>query len=350
MRKRLKVTALLLSVLVSSGFASAQNPGADPAGDDDIQKALQDIRMELDALRNAGQGATADEQLGRGGIDGIYDKPYLRSSTPKVSIGGYFDVEYRNPSGSRHDFRFHRFVPSFYSDLHDRLRFASEVEIEDASIIEIEFSFLDFLITRYANLRGGVILSPLGKFNLIHDSPINELTDRPLVNTIGVLPTTQREIGIGLFGTLTPVDSLWDVKYEAYVTTGFKVLAADGETTVDNFRGLRDAKPSKTSLNTRAFDDNNDSFSGVGRISASPFLGSELGVSAHSGNYDENDRNNLTIVAIDGYFTVPEFKLGDFPVGPVEFQGEAGYGAIERDALAGAADLPSKLWGYYVQM
>ena len=42
---------------------------------------------------------------------------------------------------------------------------------------------IDFEVHPALNFRGGIILSPLGRFNLAHDSPANELTDRPLVST-----------------------------------------------------------------------------------------------------------------------------------------------------------------------
>ena len=37
---------------------------------------------------------------------------------------------------------------------------------------------VDLRVVDEFNLRGGVILTPLGKFNLVHDSPVNDLTDR----------------------------------------------------------------------------------------------------------------------------------------------------------------------------
>ena len=47
---------------------------------------------------------------------------------------------------------------------------------------------------------------------------------------------------------------------------------------------------------------------------------------------------------------MPRFDVGDVPVGPIEFQGEAAWAFIERDALASAAGIPGDLWGYYLQM
>ena len=339
---------------------------AQPVERADHEKVVQELealRRDLEALRHRvtvdrdivdrdivdrGEGSDADSRL-EGYKGGLFDKPFLRRTSPQVYVGGYFDVEYRDPRNEKHDFRFHRFIPFFYADIHERVKFASEVEIEDGSEVEIEFAFLDLLITAAANFRAGVILDPLGKFNLIHDSPINDFTDRPLLNQF-VIPTTLREVGAGLHGTLTRDDSVWEVTYEAYVTSGFKGLADDGTAEFSSASGIRNGRASKDVLGTKAFGDNNDSFAGVGRLTVSPALGSEFGVSAYHGTYDESSDNDLTLAAIDALYTVPQFEVGDFPIGPVEFQGEAAYAFLERNQLARTSGVPSDIWGYYAQM
>jgi hypothetical protein len=44
--------------------------------------------------------------------------------------------------------------------------------------ITLETAILDFEIHELLTLRAGVILSPLGRFNLAHDSPANDLVER----------------------------------------------------------------------------------------------------------------------------------------------------------------------------
>jgi hypothetical protein len=334
-----------------------------------VRAEIEALRREVEVLRQEGTGAPpppgaepgaepapgSARARGVTGPDrlpaqygGVYDKPFLLRVTPQVYVGGYFDVEFRDAQNQSHDFRFHRFVPFFYADIHERVKFASEVEIEDGSDVAIEFAFIDLLMVDAANLRLGVILDPLGKFNLIHDSPINDLTDRPLVNEF-VLPTTLREIGAGLFGTLTPPDSQVEVKYEAYVVTGFKGLASDGATAFSETNGIKNGRPHRDVLGTSQFDDINNSFAGVGRLSLSPWLGTELGVSSYYGTYDEESDNDLTIVAVDGLVTVPQFEVLDLPVGPIELLGELGYDFIERDSFARSSEVPGDIWGYYTQ-
>ena len=359
MRRVVYLRSLALGWVAVFVATTATAQPVERAEHEKVVRELEELRRDLDALREraAGESMPSEEKdggpmRGRGvgrQTGGIFDKPFLRRTSPQVYVGGYFDVEYRNPRNQKHDFRFHRFIPFFYADLHERVKFASEVEFEDGSEVEIEFAFVDLLIAEAANFRAGVILDPLGKFNLIHDSPINDLTDRPLLNQF-VIPTTLREVGAGLFGTLTPQDSVWEVTYEAYLTSGFKGLADDGTATFSSTSGLRNGRASKDVLGTKHFGDNNNAFAGVGRLVVSPALGSEVGVSAYQGTYDEASHNDLTIAAIDALYTVPQFELADIPVGPVEFQGEAAHAFVERDSLARTSGVPSDIWGYYAQM
>lgn len=357
---RLLLLASLLLTFHSAPKARADEaPAPAPAPEDDrpvtreeYEKLLEEMsRLQLLFAENeSGKSAGSRESGSRlpGNKGGLYDKPFLSEFWSSVHIGGYFDIEYRDAEGSRHDFRFHRLIPFIYADIHERVRFATEIEIEDGVDLAVEFAYLDVLFTDQVNFRGGVILDPLGKFNLIHDSPINDLTDRPLVNRF-VIPTTLRELGVGLFGTLTQPESTVEVKYEIYVVSGFKGLDNSGSTAINNSGGLRSARPHTTALGTGRLDDNNDHFATVGRVSVSPQLGSEFGLSAHSGAYDQKADNNLTTVALDALYTFPQFQVGDVPVGPLEIQGEGAYAFIERDDFARTSGIPGDLWGYYVQ-
>ena len=311
-------------------------------------KVVNELKLNFSrAINPNGATENGDDQL-PGHKGGLYDKPFLDGPRDSVTLGGYFDIEYRDVEGSPHEFRFHRLIPFIYADIHERVRFATEIEIEDGADLAVEFATLDVLFTDEVNFRGGVILNPLGKFNLIHDSPINDLTDRPLVNR-SVIPTTFREVGAGLFGDITPEDSDCEIKYEAYITSGYKGLDNTGATTINTGSGVRGARAHGTGLGTSRFDDINNKFSGVGRLSISPVIGSEFGVSAHSGAYDEAGDNNMTTGAIDGLITIPQFEVVDIPVGPIEIQGEGAYAWIERNTFARMSGVPGDLWGYYVQ-
>ena len=165
----------------------------------------------------------------------IYAKPFV--TAPKAILGGYMDFEVTDCNGNARDcsegleFDQVRFIPFIYSNITERIQVAAEIEIEHGGPqnnqgdgdIKIEFATFDYLIEDWVNFRAGIILSPLGRFNLLHDSPLNDLTLRPMVSRL-IIPTTLSESGLGLYGTFYPT-RLSNVDYEFYVVQGF-----DGET------------------------------------------------------------------------------------------------------------------------
>ena len=250
----------------------------------------------------------------------IYAKPFVRA--PKTIVGGYMDFTITDCDARSRDcdqgldFDQERFVPFFYSQVTDRLSVAAEVEIEhggpqgnqDDGDIKIEFATMDYRFTDWFNLRGGIILIPMGRFNLLHDSPLNDLPLRPLVSRL-ILPSTFAESGVGFFGTVYPTQ-LSKVDYEFYVTQGFN--GGDDGVNISEGGGVRSARGSFK-------NDNNGNKAIVSRVSVSPFLGVEVAGSIHHGTWDNNSEHDLTLLAIDG----------NLQRGPFEIQGEAAWANIE---------------------
>lgn len=272
---------------------------------------------------------------------GVYTKPFLRRFGRNTYLGGYMDFEYRatENEGDPQGFTQKRFIPFLYSDISDRVKLATEIEFELGGVgggrsgeVILEFGTIDFLLTDWINWRGGYVLSPLGKFNLVHDSPLQDLTDRPLVNQL-IIPTTLTDLGMGFFGTVYPTE-LSKLDYEIYVTNGaFRGLDADGDVLIGEVHGLRNSRGGF------ANDNFNESPGVVGRVAFSPFIGLEFGGSAYTSKYDENNENRLTISALD--FT--------YQRGPFEFVGEGAYAFIETDDFADAAGITDDMWGYYLE-
>ncbi|MCF6148044.1 MAG: DUF5320 domain-containing protein [Candidatus Kuenenia sp.] len=272
---------------------------------------------------------------------GVYTKPFLRRYGRNTYVGGYMDFEFRAPEDedAAHGFTQKRFIPFLYSDISDRVKLATEIEFEYGGVgggrsgeVILEFGTIDFLVTEWINWRGGYLLTPLGKFNLVHDSPLQDFTDRPLVNQL-IIPTTLTDLGMGFFGTLYPTE-LSKLDYEIYVTDGiFKGLDEDGSISIGESNGLRGAKGGY-------FDDNyNKSPAVVGRVSYSPFIGLDFGASAYTSRYDENNDNQLTISALDFIY-----QRGAF-----EFLGEGAYAFIETDDFAKDSGITDDMWGYYFE-
>jgi hypothetical protein len=275
------------------------------------------LLFTLFTLCALGAGTAAAAETGLPNIP-TYRKPFL--SGGRAAVGGYMDLEFlAGDEGSTFDQ--HRFVPFIYAAVSDRVHVASEIEFEHGGFvsgedetggeIKLEFAHVDFTVNEGLNVRGGVILSPLGRLNVLHDAPMLDLTDRPLVNRF-VIPTTLSESGLGVFGVIYPNEA-WVVDYEAYLVNGFGDATVTGAGTL-NLRGGRGSQS----------EDNNNARAVVGRLGVSPRLGTEFGASLHTGSYDAGGDQNLTLAALDARFAQ----------GPVEILAE---GALAR------ADLPDSL-------
>ncbi|MEK6559067.1 MAG: hypothetical protein AABZ43_02895 [Planctomycetota bacterium] len=269
-----------------------------------------------------------------------YTKPFTRRFGRNTYVGGYMDFQFRaSEEDSKNGFDQTRFIPFIFSDISDRVKLAAEIEFEHGGIsgendgeVKLEFATIDFLITDWLNWRGGILLTPLGKFNLVHDSPLQDLTERPLVNQY-IIPTTLSDMGMGFFGSLYPSE-LSKLDYEIYITNGvFHGLDAEGNSGFELNKGLRETR------NDFPFDDYNQNPGVVGRVAFSPFIGLEFGGSAYTSRYDEDNENQLTIPAFDFAYQK----------GPFELVGEGAYAFLETDDLAEDAGITDDMWGYYLE-
>lgn len=272
-------------------------------------------------------GATGSGRL-------VYAKPFV--AAPKAIVGGYMDIQYRAQSkasiengygGNTNGFDQQRFVPFIYADITEHVKFASELEIEHGiretsdNEISLEFAHIDYLVNEPFNVRAGILLLPVGKFNLLHDSPLNDLTDRPLVSQF-LIPTTMAETGAGFYGTFYPGRTS-KLDYELYVTTGPCGYNSDGSPRINEENGTKNSRQRKCPSDD-GFDINNGK-AVVGRLAFSPMLGVEVAGSSYYGNSSFNGNYNpLSITAID--WTLQR--------GPFEVIGEAAWAYARGNSRA----------------
>jgi len=257
----------------------------------------------------------------------VYAKPFV--AAPKAVVGGYMDIQYRAQSkgsidngygGTASTFDQQRFVPFIYADVTEHVKMASELEIEhgireetgSANEISLEFAFIDYLINEKVNLRAGILLLPLGKFNLLHDSPLNDLTDRPLVDQF-IIPTTLSETGAGFYGTFYPGRTS-KLDYELYVTTGPCSYLQNGTPRITEADGTINSRQ-RDCPSTDGLDINNGRAI-VGRVAFSPMLGVEGGGSNYYGNGAPNGNDNLLSISA---------VVWTLQRGPFELIGEAAW-------------------------
>ena len=138
----------------------------------------------------------------------------------RLIVGGYGQVDYNQPIGNGNlnngNLDVHRLVLLFGYHFTDRLQMVTEIEFEHVKEVFIEQAFLNYRLNNYMNLRGGLLLIPMGIVNEYHEPPVYNGVERPNVDKY-IVPTTWREIGTGISGTL-PGPSL---KYQAYIVNGF---------------------------------------------------------------------------------------------------------------------------------
>jgi len=151
-----------------------------------------------------------------------------------LSIGGYGEFNFQtfvNDQQGRNDqFDVARFVLYTGYKFTDRIILNSELEFEHAVVAhdkegeaEVEFVNLDFLGWQALNFRAGLLLVPMGFINEIHEPPFFHGVFRPEVEQ-RIIPTTWREGGVGIFGTLAP-----GLDYRAYVMNGLRAKGFESE-------------------------------------------------------------------------------------------------------------------------
>ena len=156
-------------------------------------------------------------------MDAVYNRPFLSMGKAPVSIGGYVEAHYQylgtDGVTEGHSFSIPRLTLFVASSIHRKIKFLTEIEFEEGGKeIAIEFASVDFSFHPLLNLRGGIIMNPIGSFNQNHDGPKWEFIDRPISAT-QMLPATWSNVGFGLYGKNYSND--WAIGYEVYLTNGF---------------------------------------------------------------------------------------------------------------------------------
>jgi len=253
-------------------------------------------------------------------MDALYNRPFLKLGKTPVSIGGYVESnwEYAQTSGITvgNQFQFRRLSLFVASSISPKVKFLSEVEFEDdpsgdpdavkGPEFEVEYAAIDIELNPLLNLRGGMIVNPIGAFNQNHDGPKWEFTDRPIAMT-QMLPDTWSNTGFGIYGKRYKGN--WMFGYEFYLTGGFN------DSIIDNSLGktyLPEAKNNPSRFVSSA--------SGeplyTGKISLRNNKIGELGLSFMSDIYNTwrvegtpiDDKRNLSVFDVDFNTTIPELK------------------------------------------
>lgn len=343
----------------------------------ELKKQIQELRKEyeakierlqeqIDALgkKQEEKVAKIEEKIDKRLLDveyvGRYEGPFGKgglliknpSGFGNVSVGGYGSIEYENFENSNSTFDQARFILNVGAQPWERLLFYSEYEIEHGGTnypggdgeVKVEQAWTSYSINDFLALKGGIVLVPFGKFNLLHDDDIQDLTERPLVAR-RVIPSTWTDAGVGFLGELPIGEKLnWKLlpdfylNYEAYVVNGLDEDISD--------TGLRNARGS-------ASNDLNNSKDFVSRLGFGLSRNLELGFTSYfgkfgrSGNATRNGKDDVLGLGADL----------NFKRGPFELVGDYAYFNFEDGALVDhdnnnstiAVSAPEYMGGFYIE-
>lgn len=223
-------------------------------------------------------------------MDAVYSRPFLSVGKLPVSVGGYVEANWQHLGtdgvSEGHQFQMRRLTLFIASSISKRIKFLSEIEFEDGTKeINIEFASIDLEFHPLLNLRGGIVMNPIGAFNQNHDGPKWEFIDRP-VSATQMLPATWSNVGFGLYGKL--YKNNWVYAYEAYLTNGF-------DDQIINNEQNKTFLPA-TKLNPDRFE---ESFNGIPLLTTKVALRhkqiGEIGLSYMGGVYNKFEEDGLVL-------------------------------------------------------
>jgi len=242
---------------------------------EELHRQLSILAEEIEKLRSGEQEvAFTSEQAASIGLGLSASTVYQKKRG--VSIAGYGEMLYENfsdwtQSGTEADrtsqLDFLRAILYTGYRFSDRFVLNSEIEFEHASTgkggeVSVEFAYLEYMANEHLNVRGGLLLIPMGLTNEYHE-PIAFLGARRSETESRIIPTTWREGGVGVLG------SAGMFSYRAYLVNGMNALGYSAS----GIRGGRQ-KGAKAKAEDFAF---------VGRLDANPSPGIILGGSFYIG-------------------------------------------------------------------
>ena len=267
-------------------------------------------------------------------------------------IGGYGQIDFTLPSrdGTIHKngtLDVHRLVTFFGYNFNDKASFVSEVEFEHVTEVYVEQAFLDYKIKDNLSINAGLMLIPMGIQNLYHEPPTFNGVERTNVDKY-IIPTTWREIGIGLSGRSLE----HSLTYQAMLVNGFNGYNDGG--VLNGKNGLRSGrqKGAKSYITYPDF---------AGRVSYFGHLGLNLGLSAYVGDsetklYDGLDLADENAVASADSSIIGIQMLGvdaRYELGSLQLRGQyivANLSNTDQYNKLSGQDLGSKLAGHYTEI
>ena len=260
----------------------------------------------------------------------------LLSSERGLSIGGYGEITYNNLEGKSDpaEIDVQRLVILFAYKFDDRTSFVTEIEYEHVKEVYVEQAFINYVLSDGVNLRGGLMLVPMGIINEYHEPTTFNGVERPSLDS-KIVPTTWREMGIGVSGRINSAS----VRYQAYVMNGF--LSYGDSHKLRGSDGLRKGRQ-------KGAESVGSDVNFAGRIEYYGLPNLKFGLSYYTGNTQttapeiSNTQIGLSMVGLDyRYINGKLSSRGQFI--------SSSLSDTEAYNLAGNTDVGSAMGGYYVE-
>ncbi|MFT5857940.1 MAG: hypothetical protein ACI865_000024 [Flavobacteriaceae bacterium] len=291
----------------------------------------------------------------------VFGQTYLdstiNSSTKKVlfadgfAFGSYGEAHYNQEivDGTYQNgtMDLHRVILFMGYKFNKNLQFFTEIEFEHVDELAVEQAYLNYSINSAFNIKGGVILIPMGYVNEFHEPTLFNGVERPDFAKY-VIPSTWRELGFGFHGLLKKAN----LKYQIYAVNGFK--GYDGSATFSGSGGLRGGRQnsSKAIFRTPSF---------TGKLSFYGLNGLRLGLSGYYGAsestaYDGLDRTNAAAVQMADSTSVGIAMTAinaQYNIGNLQLTAVGSITAISNTDQYNdftGADLGNKIMGYYTEV
>lgn len=175
----------------------------------------------------------------------MYDKPYQTRLGGRTAIGGYAEAHARwqEVEGLKDDagFEAKRFNLFTSTRVSDWVRIGAELEFEEGGReIRLEYAAIDLALHPAVTLRAGMVLSPLGRFNLSHDSRGNfeDNNGSPaVVGRFAFSPSTRHEIGLSAHHGAYNIFNLEGTEIDERRNVSIRVLDVEAELLGIQFAG-----------------------------------------------------------------------------------------------------------------
>jgi len=259
-----------------------------------------------------------------------------------VTIGSYGEITYNQSENSNGELDVQRLVLLVGYKFSDKVQFVTEVEFEHVKEVFIEQAFVNYNVADNFNIRGGLMLVPMGIVNEYHEPTTFNGTERPAVDNV-IVPTTWREIGVGVNGRLPNLN----LSYQAYIFNGFKSSDINGEGGINGIlkgsNGLRSGrqKGAQSTMSSPTFASKFDYYG---------ISGLRLGVSGYFGKTQtdnsiesiDGSTIGISMLGIDARYNYQRFSA----------RGQFIYASLsDTEAYNNATgkDLGSALQGWYIE-